>query len=202
LITDEEKAELAKILGQNFTPAPVTSAAPKTLTPAPAMDVTPPSVAASAISNEFKPEIAAVSSLAEPPLLETQPDVSLKENGETLSTQPEMGCNVEEEVVSGVVYIRLNSQNHVTTEPEIVPEISDSQQTVPITSDIVLEIPAKVREIEPVEVMVVVDEQPPAKTVKKRKKKTSAGSGIRNRANKAKEVQTIQAIDQKMKGVE
>ena len=162
----------------------------------PAIDVkTLPSSLMAEISKGFNPEEAAVeSSHATIPELETQPEVSPTESGETPSGQPETASHVEEEVVSGVVYIRLNSQSHLTTEPEI----SDPHLKV---ADIVTETPEKVPEIEPVEVMLV-EEQPPAKTVKKRKKKTSTGSGIRNRANKTKEVQTIQTIDQKIKGVE
>ena len=205
MITDEEKAELAKILGQNFTPAPTTIAAapeigvpdPDTGTPASAMDET---LSMSEISNGSVPEMAAVERINGhiPELPQNQPDVSSLENGETPSTQPETGCQIEEEVVSGVVYIRLNS--HVTTEPEIVPEISDSQQIVPETSDTVSEIAEKVPEIETVEV-IIIEEQPPGKTVKKRKKKTSTGI-IRNRESKTKEVQTIQNIEQKLKGFE
>ena len=218
MITDEEKAELAKILGQNYTPAPATIAAapeigvpaPETCSPASALDETLSASATTEISNGSVPEMAAVERINGhiPELTQNQPDVSSLENGETPSTQPETGCQIEEEVVSGVVYIRLNS--HVTTEPEIVPkicdsqqivpEISDSQQIVPEMSDTVSEIAEKVPEIETVEV-IIIEEQPPAKTVKKRKKKTSTGI-IRNRGNKTKEVQTIQNIEQKLKGFE
>ena len=207
MITDEEKAELAKILGQNFTPAPTKTAVPETGVPAPescspasALDETLSASATTEISNGSVPEMTAVERINGhiPELTQNQPDISSLENGETPSTQPETGCQIEEEVVSGVVYIRLNS--HVTTEPEIVPEISDSQQIVPETSDTVSEIPEKVPEIETVEV-IIIEEQPPGKTVKKRKKKTSTGI-IRNRTNKTKEVQTIHNIEQKLKGFE
>ena len=207
MITDEEKAELAKILGQNYTPVLATIAAPETGVPAPetcspasAMDETLSASATTEISNGSVPEMTAVERINGhiPELTQNQPDISSLENGETPSTQPETGCQIEEEVVSGVVYIRLNS--HVTTEPEIVPEISDSQQIVPETSDTVSEIPEKVPEIETVEV-IIIEEQPPGKTVKKRKKKTSTGI-IRNRTNKTKEVQTIHNIEQKLKGFE
>ena len=228
VITDDEKAELAKILGQNYAPTSAPEPVPVAEPSATASSdmAVPSSEVSEKLSNgieatelsvelqnghqEEKSEtVKEVSKSCESATTNGELELAAIGNGEIAlpSTGNDVATNnFEEEVVTGVVYIRTNSRLSESS-CQLASEVSSAADPVvgkvPEETNVV-EVPKENGVVNAATEVVVESLEKPVSTTKtKRRKKTSgSGPGIRNRANKAKEVQTIHTIEEKLKGFE
>jgi hypothetical protein len=236
VITDDEKAELAKILGQNSAPSSAPEPEPAPVQVPVAEPVAPVPSDLSVSSNEVIENLSNGCESTEVPvelqnshqeeksdivneIVNNQDSTITNGNGESTPTgngEIESAStgndvtknNFEEEVVSGVVYIRTNSRlsesscqmaSEASSADPVVGNVQPEEKSVnevPKENGVVVNAANEVTVIES-------SEKPVSTTKTKRRKKTSgSGTGIRNRANKAKEVQTIHMIEEKLKGFE
>lgn len=222
---------MAKILGQNYTPYsepepvpnPVVEPVVEPVVTAPSELSVPSSENTENLSNGYEPTELPVEKLqngihaeksstndeiAKNDKASTTNELTVTGNGETEfpTTRNDVTTNnFEEEVVTGVVYIRTNSMlsesncqlaSEVTSAEPVVGKVPEETNVNEVTKENGSVNPAT-------EVVVESIEKPVLTTKTKRRKKTSgSGPGIRNRANKAKEVQTIHTIEEKLKGFE